>query len=328
MRQSKLESAHRIGIGSLVFVAVWPCVACAVDEDSVPMKFNSGGTAASTAGTGGTRSYGGSGGSQTVVSAGTSSGGANAAGTSAGGAGGASAGVAGGGSGSAGAAGTSTGTAGTGGSVAAPSICDGSATRLLTTSKVDALVDDFQAAALSPNWSHFSDVMPVPNSFKILQITDEGAATTLKSSRYQGTGAKTLAIGGYGVGIVYNVGINKAQAKSCVDISAFDGVSFWAKSGIADATVAVNFVVPETNAIKDGGDCAAQCYNHPRKTVSLTNQWAQYTVKFAEAAAGSAPVKSRVQMLAFLVPDAEDWDYSLDEIAWTKGVAPTGPVAP
>jgi hypothetical protein len=51
-------------------------------------------------------------------------------------------------------------------------------------------------------------------------------------------------------------------------------------------------------------------------------------VKFNELFDGSAPVKGKLQMLAFLVPEAEDWDYSLDEIAWFKGTAPTGPVGP
>jgi hypothetical protein len=223
---------------------------------------------------------------------------------------------------------TTTGTAGAGGSMAPHSVCDGAATRVLTTSKSDALVDDFEGAMLSPNWSHFSDVMPVANSFEILHVTSDGGATTMKSSRYKGTGANSLPSGGYGVGSVYNVAIIKAQGKYCVDVSAFDGVSFWAKAGTDGASVDVNFVVPETNAIKDGGDCPAECYNHPRKRVSLTTAWAQYSVKFNEVFDGSAPVKDHLQMLAFLVPEAEDWDYSLDEIAWFKGSAPTGPVGP
>jgi hypothetical protein len=209
-----------------------------------------------------------------------------------------------------------------------PSVCDGNATHKLTTSKADSLVDDFQGSALSVKWSRFSDVMPVPNSFDLLQKTDDGAATTGKSGRYQGTGAKTLASGGYGVGIVFNIAVIKAQGTSCADISDFDGVSFWAKSSIDDAAFEVNFVVPATNAVADGGDCTSGCYNHPRTGVQLSKEWKQYSVKFAEVFNGSAPIRDRVQMLAFTIADAEDWDFSLDEIAWFKGTPPTGPVAP
>jgi hypothetical protein len=312
----------------IVLALCVPVGACASNDGPTVVPFV--GSGGGGAGTAGSRSYTGPGGSPTagattVPIPGTSGAATGGAGTAGGGAGGAGAG---GGVGVAGSNAGGSGMAGGGGSVAVASICDGSATRMLSNVKKDALVDDFEASMLSPNWSHFSDVMPVPNSFKILQVTADGAATTTKSSRYQGTNAKTLVTGGYGVGIVYNVAINKAQGVYCVDVSAFDGVSFWAKAGTADAAVEVNFVVPETNAIKDGGDCAADCYNHPRERVELTAAWKQYSVKFNEVFTGSAPVRNRVQMLAFLVPDAADWDYSLDEIAWFKGTAPTGPVAP
>jgi hypothetical protein len=168
--------------------------------------------------------------------------------------------------------------------------------------------------------------MPVPNSFRIKQVTTEGAATTTKSGRYQGTGAKTLPNGGYGEGTVYNVAIDKARGLYCVDISAFDGISFWAKAGTDGAQVEVNFVVPETNATQDGGDCLFGCYNHPRAIVALTTAWKQYTVKFTDVTRGSADVKNHLQGLAWITPEAQDWDFSLDEIAFFKGTAPVGPV--
>jgi hypothetical protein len=325
-----------MGLASALSATVWACVAsvasvatvaCSGSDDPAPTAFSGGGGGAA-----GTRAYAGPGGSQTAVASSGSAAVAGSGGAAVAGSGGAAvsgsggAAVAGSGGAGAGMAGSSTG--GSGGSIPLPSVCDGAATRMLSSSKTDAFVDDFEASVLSPRWSHFSDVMPEPNSFKILQVTTDGAATTTKSSRYQGTMAKTLPSGGYGVGIVYNVAIVKAQGLSCVDVSAFDGVSFWAKAGTAFAGVEVNFVVPETNAIKDGGDCAADCYNHPRTRIELTTAWAQYSVKFNEVLLGSSPVKNRVQMLAFLAPDTEDWDYSLDEIAWFKGTAPTGPVGP
>jgi hypothetical protein len=50
-------------------------------------------------------------------------------------------------------------------------------------------------------------------------------------------------------------------------------------------------------------------------------------VTFAEAAGGSAKVKTRLQELGWLSPDS-NWDFSLDEIQLYKGTPPTGPVAP
>jgi hypothetical protein len=90
----------------------------------------------------------------------------------------------------------------------------------------------------------------------------------------------------------------------------------------------VSFVVPETNPTgAPGGDCAANCYNHPSKTITLTDQWAQYTVKFSEAVAGTAKVNGRVQELLWTTPD-KDFDFSLDEIAFYKCTLPAGPVGP
>jgi hypothetical protein len=192
----------------------------------------------------------------------------------------------------------------------------------LTNSKID----DFEGDSISPSWSSFNDVMPVPNAFSIVQATSNGAASTQKFGHYQGTGAKTLPNMGYGVGTVYNVAIDRAQAKYCVDISAFDGVSFWAKAAKDGPMVEVNFVVPETNATKDGGDCASGCYNHPRRAVTLTTEWKRYSVTFASAGGGAYGVTTRIQELAWIAPVDADWDFSVDEIAFYKGAPPTGPV--
>ena len=161
-----------------------------------------------------------------------------------------------------------------------------------------------------------------------------GAATTAKAARYMGTGAKLATMGGYGVGTVFNLSIDPNAGNYCVNISAFDGISFWAKSGKAGATLSVNFVLPETNMTSkdptgkpNGGDCTALCYMHPQKNLALTTAWTQYTVKFVDAAGGSAEVRNRIQMLAFLSPEA-DWDFSIDELAFYKGTPPAGKVGP
>jgi hypothetical protein len=266
---------------------------------------------------------GGAGGSSTGSSGSTGTAGqtSGTAGTSMAGAGG-----------STGTAGTS-GTAGSGGGGNETGVCAGKGTR--PPSMVEAKVDDFEGAMISPGWSSFNDVMPMGNSFKIAQVAG-GAVGTAHSGHYAGTGAKTTAKGGYGVGTVYNVAIDKTAGIYCIDISAFDGVTFWAKATTAGSRVNLNFVLPETNAQRDGGDCGGNatgtvgCYMHPYKSVSLTADWAQYSVVFADASMGTVPgggvarVTNRIQELLWITLDA-DWDFSLDEIQFYKGTPPTGP---
>ncbi|MEA2700704.1 MAG: hypothetical protein QOI66_4975 [Myxococcales bacterium] len=211
-----------------------------------------------------------------------------------------------------------------------PSVCDGTGTRILTADKTK--VDNFEGAALDPGWSTFSDVVSRPNVAKMI-IQSGGAVGTAHAGHYAGMGARTPAMGGYGVGAVFNLAIDKTRGIYCVDISLFDGVTFWAKANRASGPsktnkLSVNFVLPETNALSVGGDCpdaSMKCYDHPRTTVILTTDWAQYTVTFAEASGGSATVANRIQELAFLGLDS-DWDYWIDEIQLYKGTPPTGPV--
>jgi len=315
MRYSSLQNGLLI---SLLVVGA-AAAGCSSGSDSpTPSAGGSGGTTSSGGAggaTGGTTSSGGTGGS----TGGTDSGGTGGT-TGSGGAGGT-----GGSSGSAGSSGTG-GAGGTDGGTEPPSVCDGSGTRPLALG--DAKVDNFEGAAISPGWSSFNDVMPM-NAFKIAQVAG-GAIGTANSGRYTGTGAKTTAKGGFGVGTIYNNAIDVTAGTYCVDITAFDGVTFWAKPGTVGSKVNVNFVLPNTNAkatdpTLGGGDCTAACYNHPYKTVALDSaDWKQYSVTFAEAGGGSAKVKNVIQELGWLSPDA-DWDFSLDEIQFYKGTPPTGP---
>lgn len=218
---------------------------------------------------------------------------------------------------------------GMGGATTAPpttGVCSGAGTRVLTLA--DAKVEDFEASVISPGWSSFSD----PDNggahdvFQMALVTTDGAATTKQSGEYKGSGILTVKEGGFGAGTVFNVAIDKAQNIYCVDVSAFDGVAFWAKAKVSGAQVNVSFVVPETNAQgAPGGDCTESCYQHPFKAITLTDQWAPYTVKFADAGGGTAKVNGRVQELLWTTPD-KDFDFSLDEIAFFKCTPPSGPV--
>jgi hypothetical protein len=198
----------------------------------------------------------------------------------------------------------------------------------------DAFIDDFEEPTISPGWSSFSDVMPKQNAFQIMQVAG-GAVGTAHSGHYAGTGARTISMGGVGVGTVYNAAIDPSTHTYCIDISAFDGVSFWAKAAKGGgSTISLNFVLPQTNMVSmdgmgrpQGGDCTMNCYNHPYVSVTLTADWAQYAVKFSDAAGSTSRVGRVIQELAWLSPDSS-WDFSLDEIAFYAGTPPTGPVGP
>jgi hypothetical protein len=214
-------------------------------------------------------------------------------------------------------------------------VCAGNGTRVLTNSQPDAFIDDFEEAMMiSPGWSSFNDVKPTINAFQITQVAG-GAVGTAHAGHYAGTGALTPMMMGFGVGTVYNTAIDPSAGIYCIDISAFTGVSFWAKAGTAGSQISLNFVLPQTNAattndagVQTGGDCMGKnCYNHPRVTFTLTTQWANYTAEFANASGGSAKVGSVIQELAWLSPDS-NWDFTLDEIAFYQGTPPTGAVGP
>jgi hypothetical protein len=245
---------------------------------------------------------------------------------------------------------SSTGGSSTGGA-AGPSVCDGIASRVLTTSAADAFIDDFEKANVnpttmaadptqaSPAWYAFNDVMPTINSIQILRTPGGAPLTnpTAFSGHYAGTGAITPTMMGFGVGVEINVGVNKSIGQFCVDASVFQGVSFWAKAGsAATESISAGFVIPATNQLTNGGDCpdstpalTAKCNNFPQKNLTLTTDWQQYTVDWAglKAATGQSVVGGKIQQILWLAPTA-NWDFSLDEVAFYTGTAPTGAVAP
>jgi hypothetical protein len=136
-------------------------------------------------------------------------------------------------------------------------VCAGKGTRVLANTPAGAFVDNFEGPTLSSGWSSFNDVPPLVNRFHIMQVSG-GAVGTARAGRYTGTGATTVAQGGFGVGALYNVAIDTSRGTFCVDISAFDGVTFWAKLGPnapSPSHLQLDFVVPQENPVTGGGDC-------------------------------------------------------------------------
>jgi hypothetical protein len=204
---------------------------------------------------------------------------------------------------------------------------------VLANTQADKFIDDFEKPTLSTAWTSFNDVSPVVNKFQ-LALLSGGAANTATAGHYAGTGAITTAMGGFGVGAIYNTAIDPAAGVYCIEIGAFTGVSFWAKAATAGSQVALNYVIPQANqaqvndaGVPTGGDCVSSCYNYPHVTFALTTSWAQYIAPFTAASGGSATVGTVIQEVEWLSPDS-NWDFTLDEIAFYAGTPPPGAVGP
>ena len=265
------------------------------DDNNGTSGSGTGGSGTPTAGTTGTGTAG-----STVIPAGGSTG---TAGTASG-------------------AGTSTGgTASTG-----PSVCDGMTFALPAA---EAFIDDFETDTRFLGWYAFSDTTP-PNKPGPERVAS-GALTTAFAGHVKATGIKSSKAMGYGAG--FGFGLVDPAKGACVDLTAFDGISFWAKGTAGtDNTLKFQIVSPSTQP-KDSmpvGDCAsssAACaFKHPAKTITLTADWKQFVIKFADLAPATA---YSGKVLGFnMITDGPDYDVQIDEATFFSGTAPTGPVAP
>ncbi len=175
-----------------------------------------------------------------------------------------------------GTAGRSTGTAGTGtggtGS-AAPSVCDGAATHPLPIG--EAYIDNFETTTRFESWYSFSDTTP-PNMPKPERVP-MGALATGFSGHVTATGIKSSKAMGYGAG--FGFGLVDPALFKCVDLTAFDGISFWAKGTAgADNTLKFQIVSPLTQPSDSDpvGDCkpmTACAFAHPAKVITLKADW-------------------------------------------------------
>ena len=197
-----------------------------------------------------------------------------------------------------------------------PSVCDG-ATAMLPAEQ--AYIDDFETDARFAGWYAFADDgVAEPHS-----MTPEGpgAVSTQIAGHVSAIDILPPPVG-YGAGFGFNM-IDPAFI-SCVDVSSFDGVSFWAKGTSGDNEELIFQVVhPATQPIGEGGDCLANCYDHPKTTIVLTPDWTQYTVTWGEltGVAVTGPILSNNWITA-----GETYDVWVDELTLYKGIPPQGPV--
>ena len=232
-------------------------------------------------------------------------------------------------------AGTSTGTSGstttagtgTGGSTTTgPSVCDG---KTFVLPAAEAYIDNFETDTRFTGWYAFSDTTP-PNMPAPERVA-MGALTTAFAGHVQATGIKSSKAMGYGAG--FGFGLVDPVKGNCVDLTAFDGISFWAKGTAgADNSLKFQIVSPSTQPADSMpvGDCAssaAACaFKHPAKVITLKADWTQFVIKFSELAPAAAYTG---KVLGFnMITDGPDYDVQIDEATFYTGTAPVGAVEP
>lgn len=263
---------------------------------------------------------GGSGGSSTAGSSNTSTAGSSVVPSAGTGSGGTATGTSGSATGGSASAGTGTGGA------SSPSVCDGMTFALPVG---EAYIDNFETDTRFTGWYAFSDTTPpnMPAPERVMM----GAVSTGYAGHVHATGIKSSKAMGYGAG--FGFGLVDPAKGNCVDLSAFDGISFWAKGTAgADNTLKFQVVAPATQPADSMpvGDCpssASACaFKHPAKTITLTADWSQVVIRFSELAPAAAYTG---KVLGFnMITDGPDYDVEIDEVTFFSGTAPTGAVMP
>ena len=223
--------------------------------------------------------------------------------------------------------GGSSGSGNTGGGTTTGSVCD-DVTRSLA---MEPYVDNFETDVRFGGWYAFSDTTPanVPPMRE-----GPGALETSMAIHVSATGITTptsMPEAGYGAGVGFNL-VNTAMGEDCVDVSAFDGISFWAKGTSGTANSVIFQIVHPGTQPADGmppGDCTvpAQCYLHPKKNITLTADWTHYTVTWDELTGSTFEVTGPILGFNIITPDTE-WDIWIDEVTFFSGTAPETPVNP
>jgi hypothetical protein len=185
--------------------------------------------------------------------------------------------------------------------------------KLRKMTAADLFISDFENGSLH-GWYDFGAAGPLNK----VAFAVPGAVGTLRAGRLAATELTSFGAGmGFGTG--------------CWDVSSLDGISFWAKGAAgSDNVIQVQVAIPATHGVEVGGDCVARCNDHPSKRVTLTPQWKQYTVAFAEltqAGFGVAAKYDGVMMaLNWVSISGPSVDFSVDEVALYAGTAQPGPV--
>ena len=170
-----------------------------------------------------------------------------------------------------------------------------------------APVDDFEQGM--NGWATYVD-----DQFGAPTLSAPGAALTGHAATFRGGTAKVSGV---------------YHDQRCNDVSAFTGISFWAKGRGGDH-VRFLAVIPATQPVADGGDCdnaAMSCWDHPGHLFELSNQWQQYHVAWKDLAQygwGTPATFAGVINSLLWINDGpvDSFEFSIDQVHLYLGDAP------
>ena len=170
-----------------------------------------------------------------------------------------------------------------------------------------AMLADFEQGV--SGWSGYMGAQ-----FGPLSSSAPGAALTGHAATFAGGAAQTSGM---------------LRELHCTDVSAFDGISFYAKGRGGDK-LRLATSIPATDPIADGGDCeeaSSVCWDHPGKGFVLSSQWQQYHVAWSELEQhgwGSKVAFAGLVNALLWINDGpvDGFEFSIDQVKLYKG-APT-----
>jgi hypothetical protein len=131
-------------------------------------------------------------------------------------------------------------------------------------------------------WYSYNDGSSGGTAQFTLATVNRGASTT--GYEYSGSGFSNW---GSGVGFDFYNPSNGALTKQPYDVSAYAGVTFWAK---ALKTVSIVVAFPDQDTSPAGMKCTT-CDHHWNKSLQLSTDWQRYTILFKDLLleAGTVP---------------------------------------
>lgn len=184
------------------------------------------------------------------------------------------------------------------------------------------LVDDFEDGDLQiiPNdgrqgaWYVYNDANPGAHEPAPAPIADGGS----KAMHVTGSTTKPEADAYGGVGVDFdNAGATpKSGSRTAYDLSDFAGISFKAKG---TGAIRLNVITRGVADSSEGGTCSDRCFDSHNSSVTLTSEWQEHTITFAEL--DQSGWGSRVEFnaaevlgLAFEKRGAGAYDFYIDDV--------------
>ncbi len=140
----------------------------------------------------------------------------------------------------------------------------------------NALIEDFESGAIK--WFSYQDGTGMLMGTTVNNGPPESNAGEVPGGQ--------LAAHLRGSGFTdFGAGLGFSGWLMCVDVSAFAGISLWAKGGPGTGTSLAsgprfNLLMPATLPVQFGGTCTVSCNDYHTVQLSLTEQWQKYSFRW------------------------------------------------